>query len=95
MIWTTPDRTPEIDTLVQVLCRVLGPSEPQDGFYRSENMPVSSGDDGEGDMFVSIGFLAEFGGEPEWSVAGWDMTMVQEYTGPAEPETPNREDVPF
>ena len=34
MIWTTPDRTPEIDTLVQVLGRVLGPSEPQDGFYR-------------------------------------------------------------
>jgi len=35
-------------------------------------MPVSSGDHGVGDRFVSVGWKDD---EGEWHVAGWDMNQ--------------------
>ena len=64
------------DDLVQVLCRVTKPTFANPNFPRACELPISSGDDAEGDLFVSIGFLlAEpIDGQP-WSVAGWNMSQ--------------------
>ena len=71
MSWIDPIHQPEGDDLVQVLCEVL-PEE--DGAA----LPVSSGDHGEGDRFVSVGFPVygdDHGGEDGWQIAGWLMTQ--------------------
>jgi hypothetical protein len=54
--------------LVQVLCKVTEPELSE--FPRACELPISAGDYGIDDMFVSIGWQDEDG---IWFVAGWDM----------------------
>lgn len=56
------------DEVVQVLCRGTQPQTSD--FPRACEMPISSGDHGVGELFVSIGWRDH---EGEWFVAGWDM----------------------
>ena len=70
MAWKDPKEYRIDDDLVQVLCEVTQPQTSD--FPRSCEMPVSSGDHGVGDRFVSIGHANDDG---EWFVAGWEMTQ--------------------
>lgn len=67
MIWKFTSSYRVSDDLVLVLCKVT-PPETSD-FPRACAMPISSGDHGVDDLFVSIGHANEDG---EWWVAGWD-----------------------
>lgn len=68
--WKSPSEYRDIDDVVQVLCEVTQPTTSD--FPRACEMPVSSGDYGVGDLFVSIGWQDDDG---EWHVAGWDMAQ--------------------
>ena len=72
--WNSPNDKPSDAENYQVLCRVL-PDEIAHPM-RSLHVGVSSGDHGEGDLFVSIGWPDENNdAESGWFVAGWDMSQ--------------------
>ncbi|MCA1241836.1 hypothetical protein LC092_05265 [Stappia stellulata] len=66
--WLDPTSYDLANGLVQVLCEVTQPTTSD--FPRACEMPISSGDKGVGELFVSIGFRDDPG---NWLVAGWDM----------------------
>lgn len=70
MSWNEPKEYAPNNDLVQVLCEVTRPQTSD--LPRASEMPVSSGDHGVGDRFVSIGWRDC---NEEWHVAGWDMTQ--------------------
>lgn len=69
MKWNDPKEYKLSEDAVQVLCEVTQPQTSD--FPRACEMPISSGDHGVGDRFVSIGWRDD---EGEWHVAGWSMT---------------------
>ena len=69
--WLNSEKYNELeDDLVQVLC-VCTPIAIS-GFPRSCDFPISSGDHGAEEHFVSIGFYSK---ELGWQIAGWDMNQ--------------------
>ena len=68
MEWNDPKKYDLRNDAVQVLCEVTQPQTSD--FPRACEMPISSGDHGVGDRFVSIGWRDD---EGDWHVAGWDM----------------------
>lgn len=70
MTWRRTETYDLAADVVQVLCRVTeyDVGNPP----RACNLPVSSGDHGVGDLFVSIGWRGDDG---DWFVAGWNMSQ--------------------
>lgn len=71
MNWKNPNTYDVSDDLVQVLCRVTpyDPGIPP----RACNLPVSSGDHGVHELYVSVGWRSDADGT--WFVAGWNMAQ--------------------